>query len=66
MRFVWGFVAAVVIALVLGLATTYSGSYNVAANVPDPAIMQWLLSTNMQRSVVRHARSVSAPSQLSD
>jgi mono/diheme cytochrome c family protein len=66
MRFVWGFVAAVVIAVLLGLTITYSGAYNVAADVPDPAIMQWLLSTNMQRSVVRHAQSVSAPAQLSE
>ena len=66
MRFVWGFVTAVVIAVLLGLAITYSGAYNVAADVPDPAIMRWLLSTNMQRSVVRHAQSVSAPAQLSE
>jgi mono/diheme cytochrome c family protein len=66
MRFVSGFITAVVIAVLLGLAITYSGAYNVSADVPDPGIMQWLLSTNMQRSVVRHAQSVSAPAQLGE
>jgi mono/diheme cytochrome c family protein len=66
MRFVWGFITAVVIAVLFGLAVTYSGAYNVAAVVPDPAIVRWLLSTNMQRSVVRHAQSVSAPAQLTE
>ena len=42
------------------------GAYNVAANVPDPGIVKWLLSTHMQRSVARHAGSSSAPTQFSD
>jgi mono/diheme cytochrome c family protein len=66
MRFAWGFVTAVVVAILLGLGITYSGYYNVAANVPDPAIVEWLLSTNMQRSVARHGGLVSAPRELSD
>jgi uncharacterized membrane protein len=66
MRFIWGFVFALIALLVGALAVTYSGAYNVAANVPDPGIVKWLLSTNMQRSVARHARSISAPAQLSD
>jgi mono/diheme cytochrome c family protein len=66
MRFIWGFVFALIALLVGALAVTYSGAYNVAANVPDPGIVKWLLSTNMQRSVAHHARSISAPAQLSD
>jgi mono/diheme cytochrome c family protein len=66
MRFIWRFVAALVVLLAGALAVTYSGAYNVAANVPDVGIVNWLLSTNMQRSVVRHARSINAPAQLTD
>jgi mono/diheme cytochrome c family protein len=66
MRFIWGFLAALIVLLAGALAVTYSGAYNVAANVPDVGIVNWLLSTNMQRSVVRHARSINAPAQLTD
>ena len=65
MRFIWGFLFAVVALAVAGLGLTYAGAYNVAANVPDHGIVKWVLSTNMQRSVASHARSISAPS-LSD
>ena len=66
MRFIWGFVVALIVFLVGALAVTYSGAYNVAANVPDSTIVTWLLSTNMRRSVTHHARSISAPAQLGD
>ena len=66
MRFIWGFIVALVVVLGGAVAVTYSGAYNVAANVPDPGAVKWLLSTNMQRSVARHARSVSAPALLTD
>lgn len=66
MRFIWGFVVALITLLAGALAVTYSGAYNVAANVSDPGFVKWLLSTNMQQSVTRHARSISAPMQLTD
>jgi mono/diheme cytochrome c family protein len=66
MRFVWGFVAAAVVLAIAALAVTYSGAYNVAANVPDPAVVNWLLSTNMKQSVAKRAQSVSSPAQLTD
>jgi mono/diheme cytochrome c family protein len=66
MRFIWGFVAALVVLVAGALGVTYSGAYNVAANIPDPGIVKWLLSTNMQRSVVSHAQSITAPAQLTD
>lgn len=66
MRFILGFLAALVVALVAALAITYSGSYNVAANVPDTGIVSWLLSTNMQRSVTSHAQAIKPPPQLTD
>jgi mono/diheme cytochrome c family protein len=66
MRFIWGFISALVILAVGAIAVTYSGAYNVAATAPDPSLVQWFLSTTMQRSVVNHAQAVSAPSQLTD
>jgi mono/diheme cytochrome c family protein len=65
-RFIWGIVAALIVVVIAALAVTYSGAYNVAANVPDPGIVKWLLSTNMQRSVISHAQSVKAPASLTD
>jgi mono/diheme cytochrome c family protein len=66
MRFIWGFALALILLIAAALGVTYSGAYNVAANVPDADAVKWLLTTNMQRSVVRHARSIKAPIQLTD
>jgi mono/diheme cytochrome c family protein len=65
-RFILGFLAALAVVVVAALAITYSGSYNVAANVPDAGIVKWLLATNMERSVMNHARGIKAPAQLTD
>jgi hypothetical protein len=37
MRFVWGFLSALLLIAIAAFAVTYSGAYNVAANVPDTA-----------------------------
>src|SRR5262245_27463430 len=66
MRFIGGFFVALILLLAGAIAVTYSGAYNVAANVPDAGVVNWLLSTNMQRSVARHARSINAPAQLTE
>jgi mono/diheme cytochrome c family protein len=66
MRFIWGFLAALILIVAGALAVTYAGAYNVAANIPDTGFVKWLLSTNMQRSVARHAGSIGAPAQMSD
>src|SRR2546423_902703 len=66
MRFIWGFLTALVLAGVGALAVTYSGAYNVAANVPDASVVKWLLSTNIQKSVASHAQSIKAPGELTD
>jgi mono/diheme cytochrome c family protein len=66
MKFVIEVLAAVVIFVLGVLAFVYSGTYNVAATSPDSKIVQWLLSTTMDRSVAMHAdRSTAAP-DLSD
>jgi len=66
MGFLWGFVVALIVVLLGALGVTYSGAYNVAANVPDNPVINWLLSTTMQHSVARHAQSVSAPAELTE
>jgi len=66
MRFIWGLIVGLIILVVGALGVTYSGAYNVAANVPDSSIVTWLLSTNMQRSVVSHAQPITAPGQFTD
>jgi mono/diheme cytochrome c family protein len=66
LRFILGFIAALVAVIGAALAVTYTGSYNVAANVPDAGIVRWFLSTNMQRSVMNHAQGIKAPAQLTD
>jgi mono/diheme cytochrome c family protein len=66
MQLVWGFLFAVVVMAGGALAVTYTGAYNVAANVPDSAVAKWLLSTNMKQSVAGQAQSVSAPPRLTE
>jgi mono/diheme cytochrome c family protein len=65
-RFIWGFIAALVILALGALAISYTGTYNVAARVPDPEIVQWFLSSTMRRSVANHAQGASAPVQFTD
>jgi mono/diheme cytochrome c family protein len=65
-RFVWGFLTALVLMAIGGLVVTYTGAYNVAANVPDTALASWVLSTNMKQSVARQAQSVRAAAPLND
>ena len=66
MRFIAGFVAALIILALAGLVYMYSGGYNVAAAVPDPKFVQWVLATTMERSVAKHAQGTSAPAHLTD
>jgi mono/diheme cytochrome c family protein len=66
MRFIAGFVAALVVLTIGALAVTYLGLYNVAASVPDAGPVKWLLEKNMEHSVARHARRVTVPAQLTD
>ena len=58
--------AVVVIFVLGGIALVYSGTYNVAATSPDSKIVQWLLSTTMDRSVAMHADRTTAVAELSD
>ena len=66
MRFIAGFIAALIVLALAGLLYMYSGAYNVAASVPDPKFMDWILATTMQRSVAKHAQGTNAPAQLTE
>ncbi len=66
MRFIAGFIAALIILALAGLIYMYSGGYNVAASVPDPKFVEWMLATTMERSVAKHAQGTNAPAQLTD
>jgi mono/diheme cytochrome c family protein len=66
MRFVAGFIVALIAVACAALVIMYTGSYNVAANVPDNPVVDWYLSNTMIHSVVSGAKSVQAPAQFSD
>lgn len=56
----------VLIILIGGSIFTYFGFYNVAATIPHSSLIQWLLSTISDRSVVHHAEGISPPSYLNN
>jgi mono/diheme cytochrome c family protein len=66
MRFIAGFIAALIVICIAGLIYIYSGAFNVAATAPYPKILDWVLSTTMDRSVSQHAKEIQAPAQLTD
>jgi mono/diheme cytochrome c family protein len=59
-----GVLALVVVAG--GLIFIYSGFYNVAATTPHNSLMEWLLSTISDRSVMHQAKDISPPLYLND
>lgn len=65
-KFIAGFVVALVIMAGAALAIMYTGSYNVAASVPDNPIVEWYLSNTMFHSVTSRANAVKAPPQFTD
>jgi mono/diheme cytochrome c family protein len=56
----------VLVALVGGSIFIYSGIYNVAATIPHSSLMEWLLSTISDRSVIHQAEGISPPAYLND
>jgi mono/diheme cytochrome c family protein len=66
MKFIAGFVVALIAVACAALVIMYTGSYNVAADVPDNPVVDWYLSNTMIHSVTNRAKSVQAPAQLSD
>jgi mono/diheme cytochrome c family protein len=66
MRFSSGFLAAIVLIILIGAGVSYSGVVNVAATSPENAVTAWLLSTTMERSVREQAKGSPAAPQLTD
>ena len=66
MKFLQGFVVALIILAVGAVAVAYSGVYDVAAGAPEPRILQWFLTTTMHHSVKTHAPDVAAPFEFTD
>ena len=57
MKFIAGFVVALIAVTCAALVIMYTGSYNVAANVRDNPVVDWYLSNTMIHSVVNRAPS---------
>jgi mono/diheme cytochrome c family protein len=61
MKFLSGFVAAILLAFIGGVALIYSGAYNVAADREHIRIAKWILGTAMTNSVKAHADAAMPP-----
>ncbi len=66
MRFIQGFIAALIVVVIAAVAAAYSGVYNVAADAPGVAPLEWLLATTSQHSIALHAKGVKAPEDFTD
>jgi cytochrome c553 len=66
MKFIAGFIAALIAVAAVALLIMYTGSYNVAASDPDNPIVEWFLSNTMVHSVISRAKLVKAPEQLTE
>jgi hypothetical protein len=66
MKFIVGFVVALIAVASAAVLIMYTGSYNVAADAPDNPVVDWYLSNTMIHSVISRAKSVQAPAQFSD
>jgi mono/diheme cytochrome c family protein len=66
MKFIAGFVVALIAVAGAALLIMYTGSYNVAANVPDNPALDWFLTNTMINSVISRAKSVQAPAGFTD
>lgn len=60
MRFLLGFVTALVVLAAGALVLIYSGAFNIAASVPHGPVDAWLLETTMERSVKARAEAEAA------
>ena len=52
---------AIAVCAVLSVGFVFSGLANVAASNPENALVEWVLSTTMKRSVSARARNIDAP-----
>src|SRR6476659_8572162 len=63
----WGLITGSLLVL-LGVAAVaiYAGLYNVAADVPHPQPVYWLLETVREHSIAARAQNITVPNDLAD
>ena len=66
MRFLIGFMTALVLLALAGLSVIWTGIYNVAASDPHYDPVRWGLETTMHNSVERRARDIQAPARFTE
>ena len=66
MRFLSGFVFAIVVAAIAALGVAYSGIVNVTARGADSAPLAWFLATAKRQSVMRQAAAEATPPASND
>jgi mono/diheme cytochrome c family protein len=66
MRFIVGFIAALVLMGIAIIIYIYSGQFDVAASNPHGALERWAFNTTMRRSVITAASAVGEPPTFTD
>ena len=66
MKYLIGFVAALLFAASGGFLLMFSGAFNVAATNPDSQMTEWLLHTTMRRSVAMRSSAIVAPQSFTE
>ena len=66
MRFASGFLAAIVLMILIGLGASYSGAVNVGAAEPDNALVAWFLSNTKDHSVRHRASAIATPAKATE
>lgn len=66
MRFVLGFISAVIFAVVIFLIVIYSGIISVSAADKEGGAIRWILETTMERSVKSEAEKINVPQNFDD
>jgi mono/diheme cytochrome c family protein len=65
-RFVAGFICALVLLAIASVVYIHSGRFDVAASSPDSVFAQWVLDTTMTHSVAARAASVDQSPNFTD
>ncbi len=66
MRFIAGFITALIVLAAAGLVVVFGGLVNIAAREPHSAPVFFLLQTAMRESVTRQAGSMPSPAPSTD
>ena len=61
MKFLWGVLVTIVLIVLVGLLTIYSGIVNVSVLEPPPGVYRWALSTTKAKSVTARADDLQVP-----